>query len=181
MAAKLFVKLGESLELLFLYVLNLGKYDQNYDVRDRSRLLRHLLDETADHPALHHFLEDIMRCEKPMPQYLSEYKSFVDRFDTSTKFSHSGAIVRDRFISGSLSHLVNHNVTGYRELPDFPAEQPDPSVRDTEAKEADRFLEHGAGASGSAAAGSSSHGRSSHHHRKKHQDLEDFLNSLKHI
>ena len=33
MASKMFVKFGEMVELHFIYILNLAKYDQSYDVR----------------------------------------------------------------------------------------------------------------------------------------------------
>ena len=33
---------------------------------------------------------------------------------------------------GSLSHLMNAKASGYHELPDFPEDPPDPSVRNVE-------------------------------------------------
>ena len=33
---------------------------------------------------------------------------------------------------GSLSHLMNAKASGYQELPDFPEDPPDPSVRNVE-------------------------------------------------
>lgn len=39
---------------------------------------------------------------------------------------------RDHFQLGSLSHLLNAKATGYQELPDWPEEAPDPSVRNVE-------------------------------------------------
>ncbi|XP_019495543.1 PREDICTED: AP-3 complex subunit beta-2 [Hipposideros armiger] len=42
---------------------------------------------------------------------------------------------RDHFQLGSLSHLLNAKATGYQELPDWPEEAPDPSVRNVEVPE----------------------------------------------
>ena len=36
------------------------------------------------------------------------------------------------FMVGSLSHLMNAKASGYQELPDFPEDPPDPSVRNVE-------------------------------------------------
>lgn len=41
---------------------------------------------------------------------------------------------RDHFQLGSLSHLLNAKATGYQELPDWPEEAPDPSVRNVEVR-----------------------------------------------
>ena len=43
LAAKLCIANAKQSKLLCQYVLNLAKYDQNYDVRDRGRFLRQLV------------------------------------------------------------------------------------------------------------------------------------------
>lgn len=43
---------------------------------------------------------------------------------------------------GSLSHLMNAKASGYQELPDFPEDPPDPSVRNVEVCDVDARL-HG--------------------------------------
>ena len=43
LAAKLCVTNPKQTKLLCQYVFNLAKYDQNYDIRDRTRLLRQLV------------------------------------------------------------------------------------------------------------------------------------------
>lgn len=56
-------------------------------------------------------------------------------------FNHfSGAIDRDHFQLGSLSHLLNAKAGGYQELPDWPETAPDPSVRNVEVKESVRAV-----------------------------------------
>ncbi|KAF2076006.1 hypothetical protein CYY_002666 [Polysphondylium violaceum] len=107
-------KVFEKVTLLFQYVLNQAKFDLNYDVRDNSRMLRHLLFSSDDQqkPAqlLTHARQIVIN-EKPVP--------------TETSISED----RQRFILGSLSHIVNHSALGYQSLPSFPEQAPDPSVR----------------------------------------------------
>ena len=40
LAVKLFILNPKQTSLLVQYVLNLAKYDQNYDIRDRARFLK---------------------------------------------------------------------------------------------------------------------------------------------
>ena len=47
------------------------------------------------------------------------------RFPTST-------LDRSQYQLGSLSHMIDCKASGYQELPDFPEEQPDPTVRNVE-------------------------------------------------
>ena len=47
---------------------------------------------------------------------------------------------RDHFQLGSLSHLLNTKAGGYQELPDWPQDAPDPSVRNVEVKESVRAV-----------------------------------------
>lgn len=39
---------------------------------------------------------------------------------------------RDQFQLGTLSHLIDNKAAGYQELPDWPEDAPDPSVRNVE-------------------------------------------------
>ncbi len=41
---------------------------------------------------------------------------------------------RDQFQLGSLSHLIDNKASGYQELPEWPEEAPDSSVRDVEVQ-----------------------------------------------
>ena len=43
MAAKLYIANAKQSKLLCQYVMNLAKYDLNYDIRDRARFLRQLV------------------------------------------------------------------------------------------------------------------------------------------
>uniref|UniRef100_A0A1I8H524 AP-3 complex subunit beta n=1 Tax=Macrostomum lignano TaxID=282301 RepID=A0A1I8H524_9PLAT len=115
LAAKLCVCNPKQARLLAQYVLNLAKYDQNYDIRDRSRFLRPLVlpDPSVAEPTLlaGKRVKKILLAPKPAPEVQS-------RFAENSPFQ-----------LGSLSHLLNLRLPGYQALPDWPAEQPDPSVR----------------------------------------------------
>lgn len=50
---------------------------------------------------------------------------------------------RDHFQLGSLSHLLNAKAVGYQELPDWPSEAPDPSVRNVEVGLAFSLIDDG--------------------------------------
>ncbi|CAF98388.1 unnamed protein product [Tetraodon nigroviridis] len=104
-------------KLLTQYVLNLAKYDQNYDIRDRARFIRQLIVPTEKSGALSKYAKKLFLALKPAPVLESPFKD------------------RDHFQLGSLSHLLNAKAGGYQELPDWPETAPDPSVRNVEVKE----------------------------------------------
>ncbi|XP_074613568.1 AP-3 complex subunit beta-2-like [Acropora palmata] len=114
LGAKLFITNPKQTKLLGQYVLNLAKYDQSYDVRDRARFLRQLLipNDTGGH--LSKYVKKIFLASKPPPVIQSVFKD------------------RQGFQVGSLSHMINLKATGYQELPSYPEEAPDPSVREVE-------------------------------------------------
>jgi AP-3 complex subunit beta len=114
LAAKLLITNPKQTTLLVQYVLNLAKYDQNYDIRDRARYLRTLLFNNDKCPVFGKHLKKIMLVSKPAPVLQSMYKD-SDQFQLST-----------------LSHAISNRVNGYSELPDFPVEAPDPTVRNIE-------------------------------------------------
>eukprot|EP00026_Physarum_polycephalum_P001606 Phypoly_transcript_01608.p1 GENE.Phypoly_transcript_01608~~Phypoly_transcript_01608.p1 ORF type:complete len:1062 (+),score=136.00 Phypoly_transcript_01608:71-3256(+) len=102
---------GGQTSSIFVYVLELAKFDLNYDIRDRARLMRViLLDKDNKVPSLHSHARELFVNQKPAPSIAS-------------------ASDRQRFMLGSLSHIVQHSTLGYQALPDFPTQAPDPSVR----------------------------------------------------
>ncbi|KAJ7311318.1 hypothetical protein JRQ81_006934 [Phrynocephalus forsythii] len=117
LAAKLYLTNSKQSKLLTQYVLNLAKYDQNYDIRDRARFIRQLIVPTEKSGALNKYAKKLFLAQKPAPILESPFKD------------------RDHFQLGSLSHLLNAKAVGYQELPDWPAEAPDPSVRNVEVPE----------------------------------------------
>uniref|UniRef100_A0A8C2Q4I3 AP-3 complex subunit beta n=1 Tax=Cyprinus carpio TaxID=7962 RepID=A0A8C2Q4I3_CYPCA len=114
LAAKLYLTNSKQTKLLTQYVLNLAKYDQNYDIRDRARFIRQLIVPTDKSGALSKYAKKLFLALKPAPVLQSTFKD------------------RDHFQLGSLSHLLNAKAAGYQELPDWPESAPDPSVRNVE-------------------------------------------------
>ncbi|XP_038072193.1 AP-3 complex subunit beta-2-like isoform X2 [Patiria miniata] len=114
LGAKLYLTNSKQTKLLFQYVLNLAKYDQNYDIRDRARFLRQLIFPGEKGGALSKHAKKIFLAPKPAPVLESVFKD------------------RDQFQLGSLSHIINARASGYIELPDFPEVMPDPTVRNVE-------------------------------------------------
>ena len=114
LAVKLFLTNQNKVAILVQYILNLAKYDQNYDIRDRARFLRALIYNNEKCPHLAKHLKKIILAPKPAPVLESAYKD------------------SDHFQLGTLSHAIGARVNGYAELPDFPLEAPDSSVRNIE-------------------------------------------------
>ncbi|XP_057216249.1 AP-3 complex subunit beta-1 [Triplophysa rosa] len=117
LAAKLYLTNSKQTKLLTQYILNLGKYDQNYDIRDRTRFIRQLIVPNEKSGALSKYARRILMASKPAPVLQSAFKD------------------RDRFQLGTLSHTLNATATGYLELSDWPAVAPDQSVRNVEVVE----------------------------------------------
>uniref|UniRef100_A0A4W4GMN1 AP-3 complex subunit beta n=1 Tax=Electrophorus electricus TaxID=8005 RepID=A0A4W4GMN1_ELEEL len=117
LAAKLYLTNSKQTKLLTQYVLNLAKYDQNYDIRDRARFIRQLIVPTDKSGALSKYAKKLFLALKPAPVLESPFKD------------------RDHFQLGSLSHLLNTKAGGYQELPEWPDSAPDPSVRNVEVPE----------------------------------------------
>ncbi|MFH4978894.1 hypothetical protein AB6A40_005603 [Gnathostoma spinigerum] len=108
LAVRLWLTDRDKCELLVQYVMQLARYDQSYDIRDRCRFLRNML---CAENKLGRYAKEIFLAEKPSPAIQSSFKD------------------RDQFQLGSLSHLLNQRCAHYRDLPPFPEVAPDPSVR----------------------------------------------------
>ncbi|XP_075703641.1 AP-3 complex subunit beta-1 [Rhinoderma darwinii] len=117
LAAKLYLTNSKQTKLLTQYILNLGKYDQNYDIRDRTRFVRQLIVPNEKSGALSKYAKRIFLAQKPAPVLESPFKD------------------RDRFQLGTLSHTLNAKASGYLELSDWPEVAPDPSVRNVDVIE----------------------------------------------
>lgn len=61
-------------KLLTQYVLNLAKYDQNYDIRDRARFIRQLIVPTEKSGALSKYAKKLFLALKPAPILESPFK-----------------------------------------------------------------------------------------------------------
>ncbi|KAB0374698.1 hypothetical protein FD755_013190, partial [Muntiacus reevesi] len=117
LGAKLYLTNSKQTKLLTQYILNLGKYDQNYDIRDRTRFIRQLIVPNEKSGALSKYAKKIFLAQKPAPLLESPFKD------------------RDHFQLGTLSHTLNTKATGYLELSNWPEMAPDPSVRNVEVIE----------------------------------------------
>ncbi|KAL6062269.1 hypothetical protein STEG23_001991 [Scotinomys teguina] len=117
LGAKLYLTNSKQTKLLTQYILNLGKYDQNYDIRDRTRFIRQLIVPNEKSGALSKYAKKIFLAQKPAPLLESPFKD------------------RDHFQLGTLSHTLNTKASGYLELSNWPEVAPDPSVRNVEVIE----------------------------------------------
>ncbi|KAM4810416.1 AP-3 complex subunit beta-1 [Rhinophrynus dorsalis] len=127
LAAKLYLTNSKQTKLLTQYILNLGKYDQNYDIRDRTRFVKQLIVPNEKSGALSKYARRIFLAQKPAPVLESPFKD------------------RDRFQLGTLSHTLNAKASGYLELSDWPDVAPDASVRNVEVIESVKGWETSAG------------------------------------
>lgn len=107
------VKLGvrepedRNIQLLGQYVLDLCKFDSDYDLRDRARLMRAILSDDK---------------EGMNAQGLFSGKRPAPTIGLKEDANH--------YTFGTLSSLVKHEAPGYRPLPDWRTQTPDKSLRD---------------------------------------------------
>ncbi|XP_012259104.2 AP-3 complex subunit beta-1 [Athalia rosae] len=113
LAVKLFLSNPNQTKLLCQYVFQLAKYDQNYDIRDRARFLKHFIfnQEGGTETKLSQYAKKIFLAPKPAPMLESRFKD-------------------SQFQLGTLSHYLDTPCVGHHILPPFPEVAPDPSVRD---------------------------------------------------
>uniref|UniRef100_A0A0K8S2E4 AP-3 complex subunit beta n=1 Tax=Crotalus horridus TaxID=35024 RepID=A0A0K8S2E4_CROHD len=114
LGAKLYLTNSKQTKLLTQYILNLGKYDQSYDIRDRTRFIRQLIVPNDKSGALNKYAKKIFLVQKPAPLLESPFKD------------------REHFQLGTLSYSLNMKASGYLELSNWPEIAPDPSVRNVE-------------------------------------------------
>lgn len=79
----------EQTKLLTQYILNLGKYDQSYDIRDRTRFIRQLIVPNEKSGALNKYARRILLAPKPAPVLESTFKgtSYIFNVKLSSIFS----------------------------------------------------------------------------------------------
>lgn len=116
LAVKLYLTNPEQTKLLCQYVFSLARYDQNYDIRDRSRFLRQFIcPSNGTTTILSENARRVFLAAKPAPTLESKYHG------------------REQFQLGSLSHYLNMRANGYHDIPDFPDVAPDSTVRNVES------------------------------------------------
>ncbi|KAA3672577.1 AP-3 complex subunit beta [Paragonimus westermani] len=131
LAAKLCIVNPRQTQLLTQYVFNLARYDLNYDIRDRSRLLRALIFPQS-------LIEigagdsDTKRSECNSPSaagYLARHARKICLAAKPAPTLQSDSKERSTFKLGTLSHLLNKCLVGYQDLPEWPAFPPNPWSR----------------------------------------------------
>ena len=127
LAVKVYLADPKKTILLFKYILDLCKYDQNYDLRDRARLVRCVFfqkkkkkggDSSDIDPDVQRKLrtkmQEMFLSEKKLPEIISPFKD------------------RERFAMNTLSHMVLHSAgDNYKPLEDFPEIPPDNTAKRT--------------------------------------------------
>ncbi|XP_065165526.1 AP-3 complex subunit beta-1-like [Atheta coriaria] len=108
LAVKLHIHNKEQYALICQYIFNLARYDQSYDIRDRTRLLRNFIDNPDN--ILIANAARIFLATKPAP-------TIRNTEDT------------EQYQLGSLSHSINQKAAGYEPLPDWPEVAPPGDVR----------------------------------------------------
>jgi AP-3 complex subunit beta len=106
---KLLVTNPDQSKKLFEHILNLARYDTNYDVRDKARIIKKLLVSSG---ILAANAKKLVFVEKPVPTDVGPSEG------------------RQRFALGTLSHLLNQTVSGYHPLPDWTTTPSSRSIRD---------------------------------------------------
>ncbi|KAF9348601.1 AP-3 complex subunit beta-2 [Mortierella sp. AD094] len=139
---------SKTINLLFQYVLNMARYDLDYNVRDRARFLRVLVygeqkgkqtssgdhdlevDEDEDHEGHEDQVEDVGGFEYSERELnLSDHVKTILLSDKPAPVQENPSHGREQYKIGSMSLVLNRAIAGYEPLPDWPTTQPDPSVR----------------------------------------------------
>lgn len=80
------------------YILNLGKYDQNYDIRDRTRFIRQLIVPNEKSGVLSKYARRILLAPKPAPVLQSAFKGTLMLLLLSLSLSAFSLLVKEYFI-----------------------------------------------------------------------------------
>jgi len=100
LGTKLFIKNPDQTALIVQYILNLAKYDVNYDIRDKSRMMRHILCNPQNNfPVLSSHARDLYITCKPTPNI--------------------PVLTTPRFVVGSLAQVINQTTPGYNAIPEW--------------------------------------------------------------
>ncbi|KAF9305699.1 AP-3 complex subunit beta-2 [Mortierella antarctica] len=150
-------KLSQTINLLFQYILNMARYDLNYDVRDRARFLRALVYGQQKDGASDSLEQDSDNVEDESPDHngngqggdfmasssddqggfeysekelnLSDHVKKILLSEKAAPIQENPSHGREQYTIGSMSLVLNRTVAGYEPLPDWPTVQPDPTVR----------------------------------------------------
>ena len=101
---------------LLHYILELARHDMDYDIRDRCCHENTACAQSSNGDVASSAIEPT--CRKTDTVVVRAKSSATDKQGYS-----------ERYEFGSLSFSVGHAAIGYSKIPDWPSEQPDPSVR----------------------------------------------------
>ena len=103
---------SELMKSMFSYLMQLAYYDMSYDIRDRARFLKSLLQPSSEkvNPVILHCFLNQFPADLPIP-----------RSSDSRRF----------FTLGSTSALTGEEGYGYVDMPNWAADVPSSSVRDS--------------------------------------------------
>mmetsp|Transcript_2032 Transcript_2032/g.7271 ORF Transcript_2032/g.7271 Transcript_2032/m.7271 type:complete len:788 (-) Transcript_2032:784-3147(-) len=125
----------ETNELLFRYIMDLGWYDEDFDIRDKSRLFTViLLGRATKHGAagqgesLAGVEQEMVFSQEQIGELLHPENSTVSELLTEARASHTHSPKQWRL--GTISHVVGHRAPGYMSLANFPDDPPPTSIRD---------------------------------------------------
>jgi hypothetical protein len=135
----------ERTQYLMTYVLEMSRYDNDYDLRDRARFMTALLGlapsndddeegegEDGEEGEGNGNKKSSTFSEEGLAELASHAKNIMlaPKLPPVTLFGSVDVAGMDSFIIGSLSSLVGHFANGYLALPLWPEVQPDSSVRE---------------------------------------------------
>ncbi|XP_052865441.1 AP-3 complex subunit beta-2 [Anopheles cruzii] len=151
LAVKLHLTNPSQTALLCQHLHNLARYDPNYDIRDRARFLKPFLvtNGQSSQSILQAAGRKIFLAEKPAPTLESKYHG------------------RRHYQLGSLSHYLNMPTTGYQDLPAWPKEAPDSTVRHVEPPSTGGDYLSSGGRGGRAGTGNATSGAVGERRKKK--------------
>ena len=113
----------DQIALLWTYILHLTRYDTSYDLRDRARLYRALL----NNPSSTQLASLLLLAPKPVPQ------------TPSPSENRKGLLIGSSSLVIGVEAAGRGGVKGYEDLPEWvkEGEEPDPKLRDEGGKRAE--------------------------------------------
>lgn len=121
LGCKLFLTNPEQTTKLFQYILSLARYDVDYDIRDRYRVIRMIVvNPNNSLPTLHGKAEELLITKKPVPVLLSPTTDDGDG---------------EPYFPGSISSIIGHKAAGYTKIPDWAEENSASELREVVKKE----------------------------------------------
>jgi hypothetical protein len=121
---------NERLQSLMTYILEMSRYDNDIDFRDRARFMTALMGLA---PTTSTSEEDGPQYDEEALGILSSHAKNImvaPKLPPITLFGSVDVSGMNQFALGSLSSVVGHSAAGYMEIPNWAEVQPDPSVRD---------------------------------------------------